>query len=407
MRVLFCHNYYQQPGGEDQVFADEAALLESRGHDVTRFTLHNDSIADRRGLAVACDAVWNRRVARALERLVRRRRVEVVHFHNTFPLISPAAYYAVRRAGAAVVQTLHNFRLLCPQATLFREGQHCESCVGRGVAWPSVLHRCYRNSLPASAATAAMLAAHRMLGTWRRAVHVYIALTQFARSKLIAGGLPAGRIVVKPNFILRAPPVGDGQGGYALFVGRLSPEKGIATLLAAWRLVGQRLPLRIVGDGPLADQVQKAALENSALRWLGRQPAAEVDRQMAGAALLVLPSQCPEGLPKVILESFARGTPVVASRCGGLPEIVGEGRTGRLFATGEPAALADCVRRLASAPHELAFMRGEARAEFERFYTAERNHELLCAAYARATAQAAVAWRRPQPAAEPVGGASG
>ncbi|HZZ72828.1 MAG TPA: glycosyltransferase [Pirellulales bacterium] len=384
MKILFCHNYYQQPGGEDRVFADETALMESRGHEVLTYTIHNDSIRERSKLALACGTLWNRRIARELRARVERERVELVHFHNTFPLISPAAYYAVRQAGAAVVQTLHNFRLLCPQATFLRNAQVCTECLGRRVPWPAIRHACYRDDRLATATLTASLTLHRLLNTYRRSVDQYISLTEFARSLFIRGGLPAEKLAVKPNFVYESPAVGRGEGGFALFVGRLSVEKGVLPLLAAWELLGDAIPLRIIGDGPLAEQVRQAAARQPAIQWHGSQTAAEVQRAMQMAACLILPSTWYEGLPKTLVEAFSVGTPVIGSRLGAMEELIEPDRTGALFAPDDAAQLADVVRQFWDDPAAQLRLRQGARAEYEFRYSAERNYELLTEIYQQA-----------------------
>lgn len=257
MEILIIHNYYQQSGGEDQVFTAEANLLEAQGHQVLRYTVHNDAVANINPMTLAGVTVWNRAIYRDLRQLLRQEKPQVVHFHNSFPLISPAAYYAARSEGVPVVQTLHNYRLLCPNAVFFRDGQVCEDCLGKFVPWPGVVHACYKESRATTGMVAAMLTVHRVLQTWTETVDLYIALTQFARQKFIQGGLPAEKIVVKPNFVHPDPGPGEGRGGYALFVGRLSPEKGIGILLTAWEKLRGKVDLKIVGDGPLAPQVVK------------------------------------------------------------------------------------------------------------------------------------------------------
>jgi glycosyltransferase involved in cell wall biosynthesis len=375
VRILVCHNFYQQPGGEDQVFADETALLESRGHTVIRYTVHNDAVANTGRLALLGKTLWNRSISREIGDIVRRERAEVVHFHNTFPLISPAAYYAARRAGAAVVQTLHNYRLLCPGAMFLRDGAVCESCLGRAPI-PAVIHKCYRGSRAASAATAAMLMSHRMLATYRKRVDAYVALTDFGRQKFIAGGLPAEKLVVKPNFVSPDPGVGQGRGGYAVFVGRLAPGKGLETLIEAWTKHAPGVSLKVLGDGPLADIVTGTGVER-----LGRRPMSEVYDAIGNASMLVMPSVWYEGLPKTLVESFAKGTPVVASRLGALAEAVSHGKTGLHFAPGDAADLARQIRLLANEPAVLAAMRAACRLEYETRYTADQNYRMLTDVY--------------------------
>jgi glycosyltransferase involved in cell wall biosynthesis len=378
VKVIVCHNFYQQPGGEDQVFADETALLESHGHAVVRFTVHNDAVAGTGKLALVGKTIWNRSIAREIGELVRRERADVVHFHNTFPLISPAAYYAARKAGAAVVQTLHNYRLLCPGAMFLRDGNLCETCLGRAPV-AAVVHKCYRGSRAASAATAAMLMSHRAVATYGTRVDAYVALTEFGREKFIAGGLPAARVVVKPNFVSPDPGAGDGRGGYAVFVGRLAPGKGLETLVEAWTRHSPGMPLKVLGDGPLADVVRGAA--GSGVEWLGRRPLAEVYDAIGSAALLVMPSVWFEGLPKTLIESFAKGTPVVATRLGALAECVAPGRTGLHFERGDAADLARQVKCLAGDEAARTAMRAECRREYEARYTAEHNYRMLTEIY--------------------------
>ncbi len=381
MNVVLVHNFYQQPGGEDQVFAAEAALLEAHGHQVTRYTVHNDAVAEMGSFALALATVWNGAQYRALRDLFRSVGPDVVHVHNTLPLVSPAVYDAAQAEGAAVVQTLHNYRMICPSALLFRDEAPCELCVGKTFAWPGVVHACYRGSRAATAVVATSLAAHRLRGTYERGIDRYVALTEFARERFVAGGLPADRIVVKPNFLATDPGPGDGVGGYALFVGRLSPEKGLRVLQAAWREIGGAMPLRVIGDGPLGEEVAAWAASSEGVTWLGRRSSAEVREAMKGAALLVVPSTWYEGLPMTIVEALAVGTPVVASRLGALESLVDDGRTGRTFDPGDGASLAAAVLWAVDHPKALRAMRVAARQEYERRYTAEANHAQLMQVY--------------------------
>ena len=384
MKILAVHNRYQRPGGEDEVFADETALLQAKNHVVVRCEVHNDRVEHMNRLALAKDTVWNASAYRELGALIRRERPDVAHFHNTLPLVSPAGYYAARAEGVPVIQTLHNYRLLCPVALFFRDGRVCEDCMGKAVPWPGVFHACYRGSRAASGTIATMLTLHRAMRTYARVVDVYVALTEFARSKFIEGGLPAGKILVKPNFVSPDPGPGHGGGGYALFVGRLAPEKGTGTMLAAWDRLGTGFPLKIVGDGPLRDRVARAAAGRSNVEWLGHRPVAEVHALMKRADMLVFPSEWYETFGRVAAEAFAAGTPVVAAAIGAVAELVEHGRTGLLFRPGDQEDLAAKVGWALSHPAELRGMREEARAEFEAKYTAERNYLTLMEIYAAA-----------------------
>jgi glycosyltransferase involved in cell wall biosynthesis len=381
MRILAVHNRYQRPGGEDQVFVDETALLETRNHRVLRYEVHNDQVKQVNRLTLAKDTVWNTSAYRELGALIRRERPHVVHFHNTLPLVSPAGYYAARAEGVPVIQTLHNYRLLCPVALFFRDGRVCEDCMGKAVPWPGVVHRCYRGSRTASGVIATMLTVHRALRTWTEMVDVYVALTEFARNKFIEGGLPAGKIVVKPNFVAPDPGRGQGGGGYALFVGRLAPEKGTGTMLAAWDRLGTRIPLKIVGDGPLRDQVVEAAARQSNVEWLGHRPVEDVQALMGKADMLIFPSQWYETFGRVAAEAFAAGTPVIAANIGAVAELVEHGRTGLKFRPGDPEDLVTQVEWALSHSTDLRSMREEVRAEFEAKYTAERNYRALMEIY--------------------------
>ncbi len=380
MRILTAHNYYLEPGGEDQVFRSEAHLLEDRGHAVLRHSVDNRRAIGMSRLRIAASAVWNRSSGHEFRSLMAAHRPEVVHFHNTFPLLSPACYDAAREGGAAVIQTLHNYRLLCPGALLERGSGPCESCVGRQLAWPGILHGCYRSSRAATAALAGMTAVHGAAGTWSRAVDVYVALTRFARARFVEGGLPAAKIVVKPNFVWPDPGRGAGRGGYALFAGRMSEEKGLATLAAAWKLLDGAPPLKAAGDGPLAGTLTGVP----GVEWLGRRTREDVFGLMQEASFLVFPSLCYEGLPMAVLEAFACGLPVIASRRGAMAEVVEDGRTGLLFRPSDAADLAATVAWAATHPTELSRMRREARAEFESRYTAGLNYQALIEIYERA-----------------------
>jgi len=384
MKVLVVHNFYQQSGGEDGCFEAECEMLRSYGHEVIQHCAHNDDIKDMSRLSVAARTIWSRPSYREFRTLFQTHCPDVVHFHNTFPLISPSAYYAARAEHVPVVQTLHNFRILCPSALFFRDGQVCEDCLGKSIPWAGIKHKCYRESRSASLGVAAMTSFHRMIGTWKNAVNRYIALTEFSRKKFIDGGLPAEKIAVKPNFVLSDPGAGRGLGSYAIFVGRLSQEKGIGTLLQSWEAGNVAMPLKIVGDGPLAATVAEATGRCPNIEWLGKQSSQSVAELLANAACLVLPSQCYENFPRVAVEAMAAGTPVIASRLGAMAEIVDHGRTGLLFAPGDAADLAKAVHRVMVNQSELQHMRQNARDEFEQKYTAAINHELLIGIYEQA-----------------------
>jgi glycosyltransferase involved in cell wall biosynthesis len=382
LRILFVHNRYLIRGGEDVSTDAEARLLRARGHEVGVYEETNARIADLSGVHAAVRAVWSAEVYNALRRQLRAQRYDLVHVQNFFPLISPAAHHAAKAEGVPVVQSVRNYRLLCPAATLFRAGGACEDCLGRAAPWPGILHGCYRGSRSASAAIAAMVAAHRMLRTWQRKVEVFVAVSRFARDKLVEGGLPGDRIAIKPNFVDDDAGPGNGRGDYALYVGRLAPEKGLATMLQAWQRLKRPFPLKIVGAGPLANVVQTAAAASPWIESLGPLPLQQTREIMAKARFLICPSEWYEPFGRVVIEAFSRGVPVLAAAIGALEELVDHERTGRLFRSGDPEDLAGQAEWLLG--HDLATMRRAAREQFERHYTAEKNYALLMSIYRRA-----------------------
>jgi glycosyltransferase involved in cell wall biosynthesis len=381
MDILIAHNFYLQAGGEDECLAAEVEMLRAYGHNVIQYSVSNEILEGMGPLELASRTMWSKVACRELTELFQTHRPQIAHFHNTFPLISPAAYYAARRADVRVVQTLHNFRLLCANALFFRNGLVCEDCLGKPLGWPGIARRCYRESFTASSGIAAMTAMHRAIGTWQRAVDIYIALTEFARLKLVEGGLPADRIMVKPNFAYPDSGIGTGEGGYGLFVGRLSTEKGVDTLLGAWDRLDGGLPLKIVGDGPMCGAVAAAAARNPAIEWLGRVPREAVDVLMGDAALVIVPSNCYETFGRVIIEAYAKGTPVVASRLGAMAELVVDGQTGSHFRPGSSDDLACKIRELVLDAKRRAQMRQFARRAFERKYTRQQNYKSLISLY--------------------------
>jgi glycosyltransferase involved in cell wall biosynthesis len=398
LRILLLHNHYRQPGGEDTVFRAEHEILQEAGHSVTVYTRHNDeirssSLADKAALTL--NTLWARDSFRDIHQLVAATRPDVAHFHNTFPLISPAAYYACERAGVPVIQTLHNPRLLCPAATLFREGRLCTDCLDKSFPWNGVLHGCYRESRAQTGLVATMLAAHRALQTWQKRVATYIVSTQFYRRLFIQGGLPEDKIAVKPHFVPIEPGPRSGDGEYALFVGRLAPEKGVPTLLSAWKSL-PAIPLRIRGDGPLfAAAVDGAEKSQGSLQLVPRLAESELISLIKGARFLVWPSEgYYETFGLVAIEAFACGVPVIASRIGVMAEIVSDGRTGLHFAPGDAADLAAKVQWAWEHPSEMCDMGRASRAEYEAKYTPELNCKQLIGIYKDAIAGRVVE-RRP------------
>jgi glycosyltransferase involved in cell wall biosynthesis len=388
MKILLGHSHYRTsaPSGEDAVYRNERALLESYGHSVTPFERFNDDInittlSDK--ISIARETIWSQSSYDFVSELIKATKPDIAHFHNTFPQLSPSVYAACQDNGVPVVQTLHNFRLVCANALLMRDGKPCEACLDGGV-FNALMHRCYRNSLSATSAIVWMQVHNRRNGAYSNQVNRYIVLTQFSIPRLVKGGLPEHRIRVKPNFLSNPPAFNADKQAYAVFVGRLTAEKGAHTLIEAWKKLPD-LRLKILGDGE-----QRAALEQQVrehklnVEFLGYRPREEVLAVVSSAALQILPSECYEGFPIALLEAYACGTPVLASGLGGLDELVIEGKTGYKFEAGNPEALAKMVRLLLADPMKLANLGRQAREEYDQHYTAERNYEQLMNIYSEA-----------------------
>jgi glycosyltransferase involved in cell wall biosynthesis len=382
MRVLFIHNKYLQAGGEDAVVRDECELLRSRGVEVRTYERDNADIAHMSRLQVAADTVWSRRSYREVGAVLDTYRPDVVHCHNTFPLVSPSVYRAAGDRRIPVVQSLHNFRIACPQAFLLRDDKPCEDCLGR-LPWRGVVRRCYHNSATQSAVLVAMIGVNRAIGTYGKSVTRYVALNEFCRGKFVQSGLPRERIVVKPNFVdLPAAPQGGRRKG-GLFVGRLAREKGVHTLAGAFGMLPNAL-LHVIGDGPDASTL--AGIPNVYLH--GRLDTHVTYAAMTRAAYLLMPSIWYENFPRVLVEAFACGLPVIASRLGAMAELVEDGHTGLLAEPGDAGSLADRIAWADAHPRRMREMGRAARRRYEEHYTGDVNFAQLTTIYRDAIAEA-------------------
>lgn len=381
------HNRYQQRGGEDSVVDAEVHLLATNGIEVRRFDVDNDSI---HGIGAKIQASANfllgsgafsssRRLANALKEF----HPDIVHVHNWFPTLSPAVFRQCQEARIPVVHTLHNYRLLCINAMLVRDGHVCEDCIGTTFRTPGLVHKCYRDSYLGSAVATAGMLGEWAAGTWHHSVDRFIALSAFAKSKLIEGGVPAEKIVVKPNFVAPDPGPGTGDGGYFLYAGRLTDEKGLRVLLECWRRCPSLPPLWIVGTGPLQDEIAQAARTLKNVLWVGAKTNEAVVQLMGRAKATLCPSLWYEGMPRVVIESLAVGTPVVASRLGSYPELIADGEWGALFTPGNAEEMLARLQAL-EATNSLARMRVHARQRFEAEYTGEKNLSLVLNIYRNA-----------------------
>ena len=395
MKVLLVHEFYRSssPSGEDRVFNQERKLLEQNGIDVPVVTFHNDDIGSADGPSypeVALGTVWSSRGYRMIREAINQHRPDVVHFHNTFPVISPAGLYAAKKGGAATVQTFHNFRSVCAQALLMGEKKPCELCLGR-YPWPALLKKCYRGSFLATLPLVASIAAHRLLRTWHEKVDLFIVLSEFNKAKFIEAGLPSQKIRVKPNFVFadQLEP-GDHERGRWLYIGRLQEEKGAQYLIPAWERFGEEAPvLDIVGDGPLKtvmdDDIDRLGLAIK-VRMHGLCSPGQVRHFLGEASLLILPSTCYEGFPMVIAEAFAAGVAVACAKLGSPEFIVQQGRTGVHFEPGDVDDMVAKLRPLAADSSTLRRFGENARREYEEKYTPEKNVEMLLNIYQEAVA---------------------
>jgi glycosyltransferase involved in cell wall biosynthesis len=375
MRILVAHNAYLYRGGEDTVVEAEIALLRRHGHEVVLYRRDNAELDALPLWQAAMDSVWSKRTVMEAGRLLASFRPHLIHAHNTFPLISPSLYGIADELGIPVVQTLHNFRLLCPQAMLMRNGRYCDDCVGRW-PWRAVLHRCYRGSLAQSAVSAGMVSGHRMLGTWRDRVCRYIVLNQMCREIFIRGGLPPEKLSIKPNFVEANDVPGEHKRRGGLFIGRLAAEKGLLTLAQAIR---QKPVTRIAvcGSGPLQAFVEQSEW----LDYIGYEQGEALRTRIRNAEFLVMPSTGIESFGLAAIEAFACGTPVIASRHGGLREIVEHGHNGLLVTPGNADELAEAIAYAVSNPIQMRRMGLEAYQTYLARYTPERNYSTLMAIY--------------------------
>ena len=382
MKVLLVHNRYQERGGEDTVFAFERDMLQASGVGVETHVADNDAISS---WATKFKAFWRvtgnqTEVAAVVER-VKAGGFDLVHVHNFFPLVSPGLHPALARAGVPVVQTLHNYRLMCANGVFLRDGAICEACVTHG-RYRAVVHRCYKGSAMGSLAVVRMQRAALGNPGWVDSVSRFIALTRFAQDSFITHGIPAARITVKPNSV-KDPgpaPVPWAERRGVLFVGRLSREKGLRVLLEAWAAgAGAGQQLTVIGDGP--ERAEMQAMSGDAVHFTGLLPREEVLAHMQRAAVLVIPSTWYEGFPATLVEALACGLPVIAPRLGGFPEMVEPGLNGWLFPPADSAALAETLRAALADPALLQRMGEGARATYDLRYAPRRNRDQLLAIY--------------------------
>ncbi|MEM7478073.1 MAG: glycosyltransferase family 4 protein [Planctomycetota bacterium] len=381
MKVLLCHNYYRHRGGEDFSFEQEAQILRSHGHDVIEYTISNDQIPDLGKLALTAKTFWNRQSYREVFELMKHHKPVVMHCTNTFPLLSPSIYQAAKQFRVPVLQALRNYRLICPGSLLHRQGEACHQCVRKFVPVAAIRHGCYRKDRLATGVLSAMLATHRLFGTWKNRVTAYYTPTEFARQRFLDAGFAPERIHVKPNFVASPIPVGSGDGNYFIFVGRLTVEKGIRQLLSAWQKVSGNCGLHFIGAGPLSADINEAAKSDSRIRWLGELPNEEVLSRIARARALVFPSLWYETFGRCIAEAFSVGTPVITTQDGAMAELVRDQHDGVLYPAKNVELLAAALQSFSKDCSDRKAFRKNAFETYRARFTPAQNYKMLLDIY--------------------------
>lgn len=395
VKILLVHNFYGStaPSGENTAFVSEANLLRNRGHLIVEFTRHSDELLNQglfgrvRG---ALGTVWNPVSLHKLKSALREIQPEIVHVHNTFPILSPSVLYATRDLNIPTVMTLHNYRIGCSAATALRNDQPCTLCLDKKSVLPALRYGCYRDNRIATLPISLMIAVHRAKNTWKKNVDAFVTLTEFQREKMAQFGIPEASLFVKPQFLENPPePLPWRQReSKAVFIGRLYAAKGVHILIDSWKKWGKdAVPLEIIGDGPMKSElisVARASDAASSISFLGNLSYAEAMKRLSSAKLLIVPSLCFEGFPMVVQEAYAYGVPVAASNIGSLPHLVAENRTGALFVPGNAENLLASVQPLLADDNQLHILGVEAKKEFDLKYTAGKNYDILMSIYALA-----------------------
>jgi len=382
--ILIVHNYYQIPGGEDTVVANEKKMLEDHGHKVILYTRNNSELKEMsklQKLKLPFTTIFNPRTYKDIKRIIRKENIDVVHVHNTLNLVSPAVYYAALSCKVPVVQTVHNFRLLCPGATFYRDGHICEDCVHHGLKC-AIKHNCYRGSKAQTLVCVVNTWIHRMTGVYGKIN--YICLTEFNKQKLLElKQIKEDKVFVKPNFVESNETFipEEQRKDQFVFAGRLDKLKGIDILLKAWKQMGAKAPKLIVcGTGPMEKWCKEFAKSNKLnVEFKGCVPNAEVLKIVASSKALVLPTQWYEGFPMSIVEAFSVGTPVICSDLGNAGSIVEEKITGFKFQYNESDSLKCVIKEFES--YDIKLLQQSAYGKYRRYFDQNRNYEMFQTIY--------------------------
>lgn len=383
MRILIIHNHYLEKGGEDEVVSSEIKMLKDFGHSIIFYERSNKEIVKlpffKKLYFFANDIIWSQSVYKEVKEIVKKEKPDIAHIHNIFVSITPSVYDALSEENIPVVQTLHNYRLLCLNGLFYRDNKICQDCVKLNLI-PSLIHRCYRKSFFLTLFLKRMLDFHFKKKTFQEKIDTYIVLSEFSKKKFTEADFPKDKIYVKPNFVDLKAEKRTMPGDYTLFIGRLINYKGINILITAYqRLKGYQL--KIIGGGPLFDKLKKKTEKMNSIELLGRLSYEQTINYIKICKFLIVPSECYETFGRVIVEAFACGVPVVASNIGAIKEIVADGISGLLFNPGDIDDLSKKIKYLMGNNALIISMGEEARRVYEEKYTSEKNYTILMEIY--------------------------
>lgn len=380
MRILSVHNEYLIRGGEEESRQAEISVLNQYGNEVTSYVENNTKVSSLSQINSALRALWSKESYRIVKHLLKTQRHDVVHVQNFFPLISPSVYYAAQSEGVPIVQAVRNYRFLCANTFLYRDGQVCELCVKKSFKVDAIQHNCYRDNRAASATAASMHLLHSLLPTWDR-IDKFVAVSEFVKQKMVEGGFSNDKIVVKPNFVFPDPEMSLQKEDYFVYVGRLQEEKGIKHLIEVIKRMKSSVKLKIVGEGTLKADVIASIEKNDNIEYLGKKSLLETYHIIGKAKALIIPSLWHEPFGRVIVEAYAKGTPVIGSRMGGIPELIDDGVTGYTYEAGNADDLIKQIERISQNQRLTAEMSFAARESYLNSYTPESNYKIMMDIY--------------------------
>jgi glycosyltransferase involved in cell wall biosynthesis len=378
MKILVIHNRYKILGGEDLSTEAEVTLLKCNGIEVHTFYVDNADIDIKHKSSLALNTVWSNRYYKEIIDLIEKEKYTIVHVQNFFPLLSPSIFYACQKSNTKVVMSVRNYRLICPNAQMYVNGQICTACVGKKIPFRAITKKCYRKSAATSAAVVAMLSFHNFLNTWKNKIDGYICVSEFVKSQLMLGGFEGDNIYVKHNFVRTDIQPSFEDGDYYIFAGRLSEEKGIDILLKSFKNNSKKLI--VVGSGPMSDTVSAFARENPNVVYLGKRPLDEIYQLISKAKALIFPSKWHEPFGRTIVEAFAHGTPVIGSAMGGITELITNHYNGFLFNPHDEQGLEKAIRMLESV-QDIRTIRKNTYATYQKSFLPADNFSKIMSIY--------------------------